>query len=368
MQTSNAQVSADTSLQNQLFGRAAYVGLASDTFGTLTIGRHTSLMLDAIPAYDALQGAQMFTPIGFSGSYGGGGATDNSRVDSSLKYKLKVSDFTFGLVYKFGGVSGNNSAKNVTEFNAQWEMGGFGIMAAYQSTKDMTSVGNPAGTINASAFSTAGVPVTVGGVTTVETLATYIASLANHTAVYEPLGTVTVTAEDTKATMVTARYKVGSFLFTAGYEKEAYTNPSNPTYDATLTSVYNIPVGLWTSNLSGTMVVAPAVNVTPFTVGGVAMEKDLTVFWGGVKYDVTKNFNVAVSYYHVAQNDFSNGTGTAADLSGNTKYMSALLDYNVSKAFDVYLGYMNTKGDGGMVAGYTFDNNTITGLGLRYKF
>jgi len=361
-----AQVSADTSLLGaQLFNRNANVGVSSKTYGTLTYGLHTSLMLDAIPSFDALGGAQMFTPIGFSGVYGGGGATDNSRVNTSLKYRVKVGDFTLGALYKFGGVSGNSTAKNVSEFMAMWEKGPFAVMFGYQNTIDTTSVSNPSGAINASAFDSAGVPVTskTTGVVSVETLATYIASLANHTVVYEPIGTVGVTCEDTHAVMLAAKYKVGQLLVTAGYQKLAYTNPSNPTVDAAMTSVAGIPIGLWTSNLSGTAVVAPAVNVAPFTIGGMAMEKDLTVTWVGLKYDFTKKFNAAVSFYNVAQNDFSNGTDTPADFSGHTNYTSVLLDYTFTKAFD-----MSTKGTGGPVFGYTYDNNTITGLGIRYKF
>jgi len=32
-----------------------------------------------------------------------------------------------------------------------------------------------------------------------------------------------------------------------------------------------------------------------------------------------------------------------------------LLDYNFSRAFDAYFGYMATKGNHGMVAGYASD-------------
>ena len=337
-------MSADSAIAGQLFARNANFGLSSTTWGTLTIGRHTSLMLDYIPAFDALQGAQLFTPIGFSGVYGGGGATDSSRLDDCIKYRVKFSDVTLAGLYKFGGVAGSSTAKGATELAATYEHGGFAIMAAYQSITDATAVGNPAGTV---------------------ATATPTAATAAGTAIYEPLGTITLTCEDTKATMVGLSYKVAGWGFYAGYQKLAYTNPSNPAVDAATTSLDGYAVG---TQWNGTAIVQ-AVNVTPFTVNGAAMEKDLTVTWLGAKYAFTSDLTFAVSYYNVKQNDFSNGAATAADKAGSTHYTSALLDYNLSKAFDAYAGYMGVKGSGGMAtSSYAYDTNATLGAGFRYKF
>jgi hypothetical protein len=340
-------------------------------------------MLEAIPAFDALQGAQLFTPIGFSGVYGGGGATDSSRVDNSVKYRIKIGEVTLGGLYKFGGVAGYSSAKSATELLATWEHEGFGIMAGYQSITDATAVGNPAGSVAYQYLtgSTSAAGVYTSAAANITAVTAFGVNGAAGTAVYQPIGTITLTCEDTKATMLAARYKIAGFLFTAGYQKLAYTNPSNPNADINITNLYGYAVGTAVYNNPSTNNVntlTNAVNVRPFTIGGSDMEKDLTVYWVGAKYDVTKKFNVAVAYYHVGQNDFSNGTataaniaagtGTAGDVSGNTTYTSALLDYNYSKAFDTYLGYMTVKGSGGMVAGYTADTNSVLGLGLRYKF
>ena len=347
MGTTNTQVSADTSLESQLFGRAAYVGISSDTCGTLTIGRHTSFMLDTIPAYDALQGAQMFTPTGFSGAYGGGGATDNSRVDNSLKYKVKVGEVTLGGLYKFSGVAGDATARGVSEFLAQWEHDGFGVFFAYQFAKDTTSIGNPSGVVSMSTLVTPAVGTTPAVYTKGQ---------------YEPIGTVTLTAENTHATMLGAHYKMGDWFFAAGYEKEAISNPSDPAIMSALTSVLNMPIGTTTSTAG---VTTYAVNVTPYAAG---VEKDLTVLWLGANYNVTKKLNVGLSYYHVAQGDYSNGDGEAAQMSGTTTYTSALLDYHLTKAFDAYLGYMKTSASQSMAAGIEYPSNQVTGFGIRYMF
>ena len=344
------QSSSDNSLAgSSLFGRGASVGLSHDTYGTLTLGRHTSLMFDAIPAWDALQAAPMFTPIGFAGSYGGGGATDNARVDSSVKYRCKLGKFTVDGLHKFGAVSGSSTARTVTEFMLGYEAGGFGTFVAYQRAIDMTSLANPAGTVNGAILSAS---------------AATLATTANGTVAYEPIGTLTATFFNTQATMAGVRYQTGKLLVCAAVEKEAFTNPSNPAHDANYTSIYSVPIGTWVWGGS----IIPAINVSPYTIGGRGAEKDLTVYWGGARWQFTPKFFAAVGYYHVKQNDFSNGTTIAADKEGTQTYTSMMVDYAWTKAFDCYLGYMGSTGTGGMVASYLNTSNASMGVGMRYKF
>ena len=93
--------------------------------------------------------------------------------------------------------------------------------------------------------------------------------------------------------------------------------------------------------------------------------------WLTVGYQLTPRLNLAVGYYHVGQNDFSNGLNTAAgagDKAGSAVYQSALVDYRWTRAFDIYLGYMNNTLNDGMAAGYTYTNNHVFGLGARFAF
>ena len=314
--------SADSAISGQLFSRSAFLGISNKDFGTLTFGRHTSLMLDIIGGYDALQGAQLFTPLGYSGTYGGGGATDNSRVDSSVKYKGSWNSFSVAYLHKFGGVSGASSARSSDQIAVGYEPGAFGIQVAYQSYKDAFTVGNPNGST-------------------------------------QPLGTITLTAQDTKALMAALRYKIGPVALKGGYQQLKYDNPSNPVEDAAVTSQFGQVVS--------------AVNVTPYTVGGVEMEKKLDVYWFGAAWDITEKLNLGASFYHVKQNDWSNGTTPAGSNknAGTAKYASLLLDYRVTKAFDAYFGYMGVKTDGGMgstTIGFLHDSNSTVAIGARYAF
>ena len=315
--------SASSAVSGQLFARGAFAGITNKEFGTLTFGRHTALFLDIIGGYDALQGSQLFTPIGYSGSYGGGGATENSRVDDSVKYKGTWNSFSLGLLHKFGGVAGSSTARSTDQVSLAYEPGPFGVTVAYQSYKDALAIGNPGGTAT------------------------------------QPLGTVAATAFDTKALMLAARYKIDALAFKGGYEQMKFTNPSDPLDDAGVTSLFG-------QEVSG-------VNVTPYTVAGQSVEKKLDVYWLGAAYDITENFNIGVSYYHVKQNDWSLGTTPTGSPknAGNAKYASLLLDYRFSRAFDAYLGYMGVNTDGGLGStqiGYLHDSNSTFGVGLRYAF
>ena len=315
------EYSSDSASSGQLFSRAANFGVASDTYGTLTAGRNTSFMLDIIPGYDPLNGAQMFSPIGYSGTYGGGGLTDNSRIDNSLKYRHKIGAFNFGLLHKFGGVSGSSTARGADQALAGYEAGPFGIQLSYESAKDVSSLSNNA---------------------------TYAAG------VYTGLNTVKATFYDTKATMLTLRYQLGELSLRGGWQRQEFTNPSNPTLDAQVTNLFGQTIGAW--------------STAPLTIGGSDQAKTITISWIGANYNVTKAFNVAAGCYSVKQNDFSNGQAIAADKAGSGTFGSLLLDYRFTKAFDVYAAYMGSQYKDGMAAGYALASNNILGLGARYAF
>jgi len=326
--------SADSGVSGQLFARAAFFGAGSPTCGTITGGRNTTFFTDMIGDYDPTNGAQQFSPIGYSSTWaGGGGLTDNARLDNSIKYLYKAQGFDAGWIHKFGGVSGSTGSRSVDNLIAGYDGGNWGVQVGYMTTTDSTSVSNNTIASNGTSTTTAGV-VTF--------------SVAPTTS------TVKVTFYDTKATLLMAKYKVAGVWIKGGYQHIEYTNPSNPVQDATMTSIYGQAVG--------------ATSVTALTLGGTGQTKKLDVYWLGANYDVTPKFNVALGWYEVAQNDFSNGTGTAADLHGDGKFGSLVLDYHISKPFDVYAGYMSSQYSGGLAAGYPLASNNIYGAGARYIF
>ncbi|HLO68929.1 MAG TPA: porin [Holophaga sp.] len=304
----------DSAVNNQLFSRACYGGVSSDRYGTLTFGRNISLMMELAVAYDPLGAAQLFSPLGFSGTYGGGGATENSRVDNSLKYKIKVGAFSSGALYKFGNVAGAMGAQSGVQAQAGWERGALGVQFSYQGCKDAFSLGSPNGTT-------------------------------------QPLGTVVATAFDTEAWMATFKAGVGPVTLKAGYQHLTYTNPSHPVEDQALTSLFGVPI-------------ARPVNVTRYATGA----KQVDVVWLGGAWDVTPKLAVQAGYYHVRQNDYSGGTATASAKSGTSRFASLLVDYRITKRFDVYGGHMGNEAAGGMAIPGYFASNGLTGVGFRFSF
>jgi predicted porin len=312
----------DSSLEGQLFGRGAFLGLSGD-WGSLSGGRTTSLFLDLIPNYDPVNFAQ-FSPINYSGTYGGGGATDNARIDNSLKYVAKWGDFNVGLSHKFGGIAGSATAGQVNEAVGGWDNGTFGLQVGYQGFQDTTSLNNNGvGCPGAACAPYAG-------------------------------GAVGATFENTKAEMVAGRWNINSaWTLKAGYEHYVISNPSNPSVDVTTTSIYGLP-------LSGVPSVAPlaAASGTP--------DKIFNVYWIGGNWVISGPWKLSAGYYYIHQNDFSGGLTSSpkylADLAGTSKFYSLALNYYFSKRTDGWAGIMFNKEAGGVAAGVNG-----TGLGPAYN-
>jgi predicted porin len=328
----------DTSLNGQLFGRAAFLGISSPEWGAISGGRVTSLQLDIIGRYDPVN-AQVFSPINFSGTYGGGGVTDNSRVDNAIKYVGKWDAFNLGLVHKFGGIAGCNTCEQVNEANIGWESGPFGIQAAYTMANDTTKLDNN-GTV-------------AGGIVTPY-----------------PAGTVGVTWVDIRSYMLAAKWDVTTqFTLKAGYERYEVENPSNPAVDATQTSIFGYGIA--------------HTSLSPLVAGGPNQIDN--VYWVGGNYDFTPAWRLSLGWYHVHQNDFSNGSAAVSNLgkiAGDQNNYSAMLEYKFSKRTNAYGAIMLTKWNGGLanavngsaVSGVTgfgssgVDSYTAIGVGIRHIF
>jgi predicted porin len=131
-----------------LFGRRAYVGLASTSFGSVTLGRNGSPYNDV--AYDhSTLGASIFDPAnlnnGTTAPTAGKLLARNTtwigfgeRIDNSVKYvSPNFSGFTFGALYGFGEnkdatFTGQAASKTVS-VSAKYVNGPMLVSAGYQS-------------------------------------------------------------------------------------------------------------------------------------------------------------------------------------------------------------------------------------------
>jgi predicted porin len=111
-----------------LFGRQAYVGLTSDSFGTATLGRQYDPLVDMVQPLtgDNYFGSTFATP-------GDVDNNDNSfRVNNAIKYVSPVfSGFQFEGMYALGGVAGSTGSGQTWAGAATYATGPFSIAAGY---------------------------------------------------------------------------------------------------------------------------------------------------------------------------------------------------------------------------------------------
>ncbi|MGS0625463.1 porin [Ralstonia sp. VS2407] len=129
----------------RLFGRQAWVGLASD-YGTVTLGRQYSMVFLSLADADILGPSQY--AIGSLDAY-----IPNARTDNTIAYKGTFSGLTVGATYSFGrdaagGVpasgtcageaAGNASACRAMSAMVKYDAATFGVAGAYEEQRGGT--------------------------------------------------------------------------------------------------------------------------------------------------------------------------------------------------------------------------------------
>src|SRR6202041_3003264 len=75
--TAQQNAFSDSSKAGQMFNQAAYFGVSSPIYGTLTMGRQSALSSDLVTNYDSLGGSNAWSLLTFQGANGGGGDTED---------------------------------------------------------------------------------------------------------------------------------------------------------------------------------------------------------------------------------------------------------------------------------------------------
>jgi predicted porin len=309
-----------SAINGQLFSRAAYLGISDPLFGSLEIGRTTNFSLDQVNEYDPVQNALLFSPLGFSGGIGGGlGATENTRLDNSIKYENKLSgsnfggadwgEVNFGFQYKFATGSTDQSAGSAYVAMLGYSYGPFSLKGTYSQTFDT------------------------------------VAWATQYSNVVSPDANLQI--ENTQGYMLSGMYKINSdATVKAGYEYSKISAPSN-TNLTNIVSYYGIKLP------------NPAVNASP--------DQYFETFWVGGDYKFTEKFDLGAGYYYI-------NTHNKPDVVKNyiVNAYSVLADYTFNKYFDTYAAIMITKYSGeGLDKKKPIDaysSNAMCGTGIRLKF
>jgi len=307
-----------SSMNGQLFGRTAWVGLSDEQLGRIQFGRNYSPIYDIYTEYDPVQYATLFSPLGNSSTVGGGGGvTENARQDNSIKYLGKSGNINYTLMYKFGNYAGLSNAGSVTSGQLGYTGQNFAVQAAY--TQSVDTIG-----LNSGGITAGSTVVAAGG-----------AALLN-----------------TNAYLVAAKYKFNDALTgKISVQRYNYSNASDSV----------AAIGCSTScTYSGGFTIASGSLVARTSLGTAGT----SVFAIGGDYKLNDKLGLYLGYYTINYDAFARDLNSSSNNSAiSENYASALLDYNLSKRTDIYAGGMqvttNKTGSQGL---------NIIAVGMRTKF
>ncbi|MGF6778291.1 porin [Paraburkholderia sp. GAS334] len=128
------------------FGRQAFVGLASDQFGGVTLGRQYDSMVDYVGPL-SLTGTQ-YGGTQFAHPFDNDNLTNSFRINNSVKYQSpNFAGFKFGALYGFSNAAGQFTNNRAYSFGMAYNYACLNIAAAYLQLNSNT---NPGATFNAS--------------------------------------------------------------------------------------------------------------------------------------------------------------------------------------------------------------------------
>ncbi|HEX3886000.1 MAG TPA: porin [Phenylobacterium sp.] len=306
--------SGDSSRAGQLFQGAAYLGVASKTWGTLTYGLQNSLLLDNFAKYDPQGGSQAFSVIGYSGFASGGGATETARFDSSVKYTLAKGPMRFAAMHNFQGADNFPGEANEVDVGGDYQ--GFSADLTYTHVADAVSE----------------------------------SSLSAAQDLVHP-GTLAASVSDNTAYAVEAKYVYQKAKFYAGFENIEFANPKHP--------------------LPASFQGIGAYDVDFVNNNAYAHHRIEKVSWVGMRYSLTAKLDVTGAYYRYDQNSYKgNGCSdtSASSCSGTLQDYSLVADYRLTKRFDVYGGIDHSQVADGLASGYLQTSMIAPVAGVRFTF
>lgn len=308
----------DSSRAGQPFQGAAFAGVSSPTFGTLTFGRQNTLMSEALSKYDPQLQSNAFSPIALQGTAGGFGDTQDRVFDSSAKYVLNVGPAHVGFIHEFG--SDGYVPESSNEVSVGADIAGLSVDAIY---------GKVHGAVAAASLSAAQVPTVA-------------------------VGSLAATISDNTGYAALASYNMKEIFpikFYAGWDRIKFNNPD-----------HSIPAG--TQDIGG--YILSITNNAAFNI-----QKILQISWAGARYTPIPALDLSAAYYQYNQKSFNaNGCHniSASSCAGELHDASLVADYHWSKRFDTYAGVNYSIVQNGLANGYLFTSDWTPMVGVRFNF
>jgi predicted porin len=330
-QTANA----DSSRCGQAFNSLLNGGVSHPLYGTLTIGRHNSLQLDALAVYDPQTLSYAFSFLGYSGFNAGAGSTQAARWDNSVKYAYQSGPVHAAAMYTNGGQDIGILGKAYA-FDAGVTIQGLSVDAVYENEK---------GAVNLrSSFDNGADPLPTPGL---------MAYISDDTS-YNIMGKYTFALGSSAASDKLTAY--------AGY-----THLKKAHADYTVGTAQNDnPIDV-------------AININNPAVYNME--------WVGARYAMSSGWNFTGALYHINQNSWTIGLATAGTqgigcsgagllCAGDFNEASFVADYIINKHYDVYGGVNWSEVTDGLANGFVgttvgtagSENQTTIMFGFRIKF
>jgi predicted porin len=268
----------------RMFGRQAWVGLASTSFGKLTFGRQYDPEVDLV---------QPLTGIGVWGStFAAPGDIDNqdngSRVNNAVKYTSpKIVGLQVEAMYALGGVAGQTGSGQTWSLAGQYSLGGLLIGAGYLKADNTSSV-------TPRAASTTPWGGTIDG-----NFGTLVSSGARTAANYGILATA-------------VSYSFGGATLGARYSNAQYVPDAASAFHST--EIFNTAAGYFGYRFTPTLLVGAQYNYTHASGQTRATYHQISL---GADYNLSKRTDVYLLglYQHMNGDQLGNvpGSATAAD-------------------------------------------------------
>lgn len=322
----NSSVNADSSMNGELFARQAWVGIDGGSLGRVSYGTQYNPFFEITAAYDPNSKADTFSPLGESGTIGGGGGvSENSRMKKSVKYANTYEIEGHGKVnyagmYQYGNASGSSDGYGYTA-QLGYENSQFGVQFAYDHFDDAVKAGTAG----------AGNP------------------LANDT--------ISAALYNTDATLVTMKWMPTKDIKVMGGWEWYRLKPSS---DASIK--YN---KLFDQSVFG------GVASSALKPG---YKQDNNVYYIGASYDFSQRMpalaglTTSLGFYET-KFDAIDGPTVSNNSEGEIDTWTWVADYRFNKRIDTYMAYTNNhfSGDKYPLASFHHDVNSV-GAGMRVRF
>ena len=293
---------------SRLFGRQAYVGLTSDSLGSVTLGRQYDPLIDLV---------QGITEDNYFGSaFATAGDVDNYdnsfRVNNAVKYTSPVwSGLQFEAMYSFGGIAGSTGSEQSYSAAAAYNNGPIALAAGYfYAANSPASAGprSPTAGWNSTSDGTFDGPINSG---------------------YQ-------TAHSLGIARVAGQYTLGQFTLGAAYSNSQYRRDSASVFASN--EKYNTGQGFVNYQATKAILVGLGYSYTKSSGDTSATYHQVSL---GADYSLSKRTDVYVTAaYQHASGETGNGTG------GTTAAQASIGSY----------GYAGTS------------TQEMVNLGLRHKF